>query len=181
MMGTQTKPELTVSHPDLIDGGSDEQFRQMLHDLLAFSSRLQQVRGCFAAFIGLTGPQYTILITIRQQADSCDATVGGVAEHLALTPTFVAAETKKLAVLGIVDKEPDPMDMRRVKLTVSDDGERLLRKLAPVQRQINDALFSPVTAENFPMLRELSAALRDSAENALSLSDALVKQAGDEL
>ncbi|TPW29988.1 winged helix-turn-helix transcriptional regulator [Martelella alba] len=176
-MGTQTKPELTVSRPDLIADGSDLHFRQMLHDLLAFSSRLQQVRGRFAAFIGLTGPQYTILITIRQLAARDDATVGSVADHLALTPTFVASETKKLATMGIVEKDPDPMDMRRVMLSVSAKGEQLLHELAPVQRQINDALFSPVTAENFALLRSLSASLRNSAEDALALSDQLLKEA----
>lgn len=174
-MGAQTGPEVTVSRPELIVDGSDIHFRQMLHDLLAFSSRLQQVRGCFAAFIGLSGPQYTILITIHQLADRRDATVGSVAEHLALTPTFVAAETKKLASMGIVEKKQDPLDLRRVKLTVSDEGERLLHELAPVQRQINDALFSPVNEENFALLRALASSLRESAEDALALSDELLR------
>lgn len=176
-MGTRNKTEHTVSRPELIVDGSDAQFRQMLHDLLAFSSRLQQVRGRFAAFIGLTGPQYTILIAIRQLADHDAATVGEVAAHLALTPTFVAAETKKLAAIGVIGKTPDPADLRRVRLTVSEEGERLLQELAPVQRRINDALFAPVTENNFALLQRLSSSLRASAEDALALSDQLLKDA----
>lgn len=178
-MGTNTRPDITVSRSSLIVDGSDAHFRQMLHDLLAFSSRLQQVRGRFASLIGMSGPQYTILITIRQLADHDDATVGSVAEHLALTPTFVAAETKKLTAMGVIEKEQDPMDLRRVRLTVSDKGEQLLADLLPHQRRVNDALFAPVNDDNFQMLRELAASLRASAEDALALSDELMRETGD--
>ncbi|MDK3018864.1 MarR family winged helix-turn-helix transcriptional regulator [Pseudodonghicola flavimaris] len=164
---------LTVSRGSLIVGGSDLAFREMLHNLLAFSVRLEQIRGRFAAHIGLTGPQYTILITIRQLQALGDVGVGRVAEHLALTPTFVTTETKKLVKLGVLEKQPDPQDLRRVKLRVTPLGEARLRDLAPVQREINDQLFEPVTPENFQVLHDLAAELRHSAERALLLSDYL--------
>jgi|AZIG01.1.fsa_nt_gi DNA-binding MarR family transcriptional regulator len=167
---------LTVSRDSLIVEGSDLAFREMLHNLLAFSVRLEQIRSRFAGYIGLSGPQYTILITIRQLHKLGDVGVGRVAEHLALTPTFVTNETKKLVKLGVLEKEPDPDDLRRVKLRVTALGEARLRDLAPVQRDINDQLFEPVTRENFEMLHDLAADLRHSAEKALLLSDYLTKE-----
>ena len=177
MQTDQSLSSLTVSRPELLVEGDDAAFRAMLHNLLAFSSRLEQIRARFAAFIGLSGPQYTILITIRQLQKAGQVGVGTVAEHLALTPTFVTNETKKLVEAGVIEKVPDPNDMRRVKLTVTARGERLLRQLAPVQQEINDQLFEPVTPENFALLRGLAADLRESAENARALSDYLVAQA----
>lgn len=165
---------LTVSRDALIVDGSDFPFREMLHNLLAFSSRLEQVRGRFAGLIGLSGPQYTILITVRQLAGLGDVGVSHVAEHLALTPTFVTNETKKLVKLGVLEKQPDPNDLRRVKLKVTPLGENKLRSLAGVQQQVNDQLFESVTRENFEMLHDLAAELRHSAERALSLSGFLI-------
>ncbi|MGD9863397.1 MAG: MarR family winged helix-turn-helix transcriptional regulator [Pseudodonghicola sp.] len=173
MPSRPAQPPLTVSNPALISDGGDGAFRQMLHNLLAFSVRLEQIRSDFGARIGLSGPQYTILITIRQLGESGDVGVGRVADHLALTPTFVTNETKKLTRLGVIDKRPDPDDLRRVKLTVTEAGEALLRQLAPVQQQINDQLFAPIDAARFPVLQALAAELRLSAEQALRLSDQL--------
>lgn len=171
-----TDDDLTVTRDSLIVDGSDQAFREMLHNLLAFSLRLEQIRGRFAACIGLSGPQYTILITIRQLQKLGDVGVGHVAEHLALTPTFVTNETKKLVAMGVLEKQPDPDDLRRVKLKVTSEGNARLRRLAPMQRQVNDQLFAPVTRQNFQVLRSLSADLRHSAEKAVELSDHLARQ-----
>ncbi len=55
---------LTVSRPELLVEGSDQQFRQVIHDALGFSSRLQEIRNQLGEVIGLTGPAYSILIAI---------------------------------------------------------------------------------------------------------------------
>ena len=48
------RAELTISRPQLMVDGSDRAFRQFLHDTLAFSARLQAVRGQLGAVIGLS-------------------------------------------------------------------------------------------------------------------------------
>lgn len=176
MTSNVKREALTVSRDSLIVEGGDLAFREMLHNLLAFSVRLEQIRGRFASYIGLSGPQYTILITIRQLQKLGDVGVGLVAEHLALTPTFVTNETKKLVQLGVLEKQPDPADLRRVKLKVTAAGDARLHDLAPVQQQINDQLFEPITHENFEMLRDLSVELRLSAEKAIELSKRLARE-----
>ena len=55
---------LTVSRPELLANGTDDgPFRAYLHGMLAFAARLEGVRDRFAALLGLTGIQYTILIS----------------------------------------------------------------------------------------------------------------------
>lgn len=168
---------LTVSRPALLGAeGSDAAFRRMLHNLLAFSARLEQVRARFAAFIGLTPPQYTILITVRHLQGGEGVGVRQVADHLALSPAFVTQETGRLVQAGVLNKDPSPDDRRRVLLTVTEHGTELLRRLAPVQREINDQLFDPISGQNFAMLEGLAAELRDSAEKAVRLSDYLIAE-----
>lgn len=161
---------LTVGRDDLLVDGSDAAFRDMLHDLLAFSARLEQIRSRFGGFIGLTGVAYTILVTIRQLQGDGGVAVKDVARHLGFSSPFVTAETNKLAKIGIVEKRPDQTDQRKVDLRITDKGVALLTDLATVQSEVNDLLFEPVTAENFAAVRRLAADLRQSADKAARLS-----------
>ena len=62
---------LTVTRPELLDGGSDQIFRQFVHDALAFSARLLAVRDGYGKAIGISGPQYTLLISIAHRGRRC--------------------------------------------------------------------------------------------------------------
>lgn len=168
----------TVGRPELLRDGSDADFRRMLHDLLAFGARLEEVRERFGAFIGLSGIQYTILITIRQLGGEEGVGPSEVATHLSLSPPFVTTETAKLVRQGLVDKRADPADLRRVRLSVTDEARRRLARLAPFQREINDAIFAPLGAEDMERLAVLAAALATSTERALALSTYLLGREG---
>lgn len=166
--------EPTVGREDLLIAGKDDAFREMVHNLLAFSARLEQIRSRFGAFVGLSGVQYTLLISIRQLQSERGVGARALADHLAFSPPFVTSETTKLVKLGLVTKTPNPDDQRRVHLQVSDKGIALLSQLAPVQQEVNDLLFEPVTAANYALVRQLAASLRASGEKAVLLSDYLV-------
>ena len=87
---------LTVNASQLLVDGSDLEFRQFVHDALAFSSRLQAVRDGFARLLGLTGIQYTILISIYHLEFEQRVGINTIAAHLHLSGTFVTTETNKL-------------------------------------------------------------------------------------
>lgn len=95
---------LTVSRAELLVNGSDSEFRALVHAMLAFSARLQGVRERFAALVGLTGIQYTILISIRHLHNETEVTVGSVADHLHLSGAFITIETGKLVRSGLISK-----------------------------------------------------------------------------
>ncbi len=165
---------LTVTNAELLDGQDDGAFREMVHNLLAFAARLEHIRSRFGALIGLTGIQYTILITIRHLENNSGVGVKTVAGHLSLSGAFVTIETSGLLKLGLIKKRPNPVDRRRVLLTVSPRGRQLLSELSPVQQEINDVLFSPLDRENFQALCRMSFQLRESAEEAVGLSNYLI-------
>lgn len=164
----------TVGREDLLVDRKDDAFREMVHNLLAFSARLEQIRSRFGAFIGLSGVQYTLLISIRQLQTGRGVGVRALADHLAFSAPFVTTETTKLVKLGLVTKAPNPEDQRRVHLAVSPKGAALLAQLTPVQQEVNDLLFEPVTPKNYAEVRKLAGALRASAERAVLLSDYLI-------
>jgi DNA-binding MarR family transcriptional regulator len=164
---------LTVSRPELLANGSDGQFRAFVHGMLAFAARLEAVRDGFAGLLGLTGIQYTILISISHLHTDGDVTVGAVADHLHLSGAFVTNETGKLFRLGLITKVQDLNDRRRVSLGVTSLGRVLLSNLAPVQVPVNDVLFDFLSAQQFRALGPMTDRIVACGDRALSLLDYL--------
>lgn len=181
--GTRRKPEdrvghaLTVSRPALLKGGSDRDFRRLVHNLFGFLARHEAIREGHGAFIGLAGIEYTTLIAIAHLSEEGDVSVRTLAEHLHLSGAFVTTVTNRLLARGLIDKAVDPADRRRVCLTVKPPGRALLEELAPVQRQVNDVEFGDLASEEFRQLSDLIEKLLDSSERALSLQRYLTSQA----
>ena len=51
---------LTVSRNELLADGTDQMFRQLVHDIFAFTARHAAIRDGHARRIGLAGIDYTI-------------------------------------------------------------------------------------------------------------------------
>ena len=174
----KAQKELTVSRPELLIEGSDRSFRQLVHDMLAFSARIQEVRSRLGSVMGLSGIQYTVLIAIAHlQTQRDEVGVTAVAEHLHLSGPFVTIEVNKLVTAGLVEKQTNADDRRRVLLTTTKRAEDALRGLTSVQRPANDALFSSLSGQDFKKLGTIASDLVKTGDDALRLLDYLVPAA----
>lgn len=172
----QGTAHLTVTRPELLMDGSDTEFRKLVHDSLAFAARLVAIRDGYGSIMGITGPQYTILISIAHLNRSGDVSVSSVAEHLHLSGSFVTNEIGKLIRLGLVEKTQDANDRRRVLLTVSPRGWERFQELAAIQSRVNDVHFSCLSREDFVQLRRIMSELVDCTDQALMLLGYLTTQ-----
>lgn len=162
-------PHPTVSKPELLPGGTDAEFRSFIHDFLAFGARVNQVRAGFGALIGLSGVAYTTLVSIAFLQDRDGVGLSRVAAHLHLSGAFVTIEVAKLVKAGLVQKRTHARDRRRILLTVTEQGRNILGDLAPIQAQVNNALFDCLSAEEFVWLRTLMEQLVGCGDRALLL------------
>jgi DNA-binding MarR family transcriptional regulator len=162
-------PRPTVTKPELLANGADATFRSFIHDFLAFAARVNEVRAGFGEFIGLTGTAYTTLMSIAHLQGQEGVGVNRVAEHLHLSGAFVTIEVAKLVKAGVVEKRTNTKDRRRVLLTLTPAGRKLLDELAAVQAPVNDALFSCLGADEFLRLKEIMEQLVSCGDRALSL------------
>ena len=169
-------PPLTISRPELKIDGSDREFRALVHGMLAFAARLEAVRSGFAGLIGLTGIQYTILISVSHLLHQGEVSVSMIAEHLHVSGAFVTIETGKLDKLGLLTKRPDQQDRRRVSLSITRKGRDLLKRLAPTQVEVNDVLFEFMDAPEFRQLRALVDRMTACGDRAVDLLDYRAKR-----
>ncbi|HWG71624.1 MAG TPA: MarR family winged helix-turn-helix transcriptional regulator [Steroidobacteraceae bacterium] len=172
-MATKTKQrkpdvEATISRSQLMVSGSDGAFRQFVHDMLAFSARLQAVRDQLGGLIGLSGTQYTVLIAIAHLSGMGGKIgVNKVAEHLHFSGAFMTIEVNKLVASELVKKQTDSEDRRRVVLRITSKARALLNELAPVQRPANDRLFGCLSSSDFARIRKLISKMVDTADDVL--------------
>jgi len=164
----------TVSKSQLLVDGSDTAFRSFIHDFLAFSALIGDIRSGFGGYLGLTGIAYTTLISINYLQGRTGVGVNAIAEHLHLSGAFITTEVAKLVRTGLVHKSVNAKDKRRVLLTVTQAGRKVLSDLAVLQAPVNDALFDCLSAAEFGQLRNLLSRLVPCGTRALSLQSYLM-------
>ncbi len=194
--GKKSRSELrTISRPAMLVDGSDEAFRDLIHDLMAYTHHLAACRDGFGAIIGLTGVQYEIFMIVRRFGAAADArlvarvgnantgnarpggiTVGHVAARLHRSGAFTTIEAAKLVERGVLKKSTDPADGRKVLLALTPAGEALARTLVPYQQQVNDVLFEHFDRRRFEALSALARELVASGDRGVALSGFLVAQ-----
>lgn len=158
----------SVSRPDLLIDGSDARFRQLIYALFVTGTRFRDVREAFGREMGVTGPQYFMLIgTAHFQDRDGGASIGTLADYLHVAPSHVTTEVRKLAEKGLLEKRPNPRDGRGVLVSLTQAGEAALEKLAPYRQKINDILFDGFDREEFLTLARLMERFVGTTERAL--------------
>ena len=160
---------LSTTRSALLSGKSDHSFRELLYNLFTISNRLEQVRRHLGARIGLSGPQYNLMMAVAQLQGSTGVSVGRVADYLHVSGTFVTAQTEKLARKGYINKHHDHDDMRVSRLVVGEKGWTALGSLFPELPQINDLFFAIESRKEFENLRGTVKKMVESSHRTLAL------------
>jgi DNA-binding MarR family transcriptional regulator len=177
-MKTNKPNPLTVSRAELLAEGSDRRFRDFLHALLTFGHQLDDALAAFAKFIGVTTPQYELLINIRYLSGGGYVNITRLAAALHCSGAFVTTEVVKLVKAGLVEKRRDAEDRRCVLLRLTSEGHTRFEALAALQRPVNDALFECLDERAFNQLAELSSRLVVCGDRGRALARYLVGKSG---
>jgi DNA-binding MarR family transcriptional regulator len=153
---------LSASSAALLDpqGKTDHRFRQFLYDFSTLGVSLEIVRSYLASLLGLTSPQYNIIMVLAN-GDSNGIGVSEVARRLHVSTAFITAEGINLESAGLIEKHRNPNDGRGVLLHLTQLGWKHVTQIAPERQKINDHLFGSLSAPDFHTLSETLASLLD--------------------
>ncbi|MTJ80042.1 MAG: winged helix-turn-helix transcriptional regulator [Telmatospirillum sp.] len=165
---TEFRLPRTVSRPALLAGGTDRRFRGVLYDLCHLGTLLERARRHLAAVIGVTPPQYTILMVIAEIAGDGGVGVGEVAAHTHVSAPFVTSEINKLVALGLILKSPNPDDRRGVLLRRSPAAAAKIDGFAAHLRRFNDSFFASLSGSDLRRLGEMVSGIVHSGEHTLA-------------
>jgi MarR family transcriptional regulator, organic hydroperoxide resistance regulator len=157
-------PPLSTSLDTFLDGGSDHGFRQTIYGLLQVSALMLKAREHYGAAIGVTGPQYSMLVAIAEVGET---TVRDLAATLHVSSPFITAEINKLLRAGSVAKRPNASDRRSSLLSLTEEGRRRVEKVSTVRRMANDIIFGSLDRAEAQSLQHIVRILVRDLESAV--------------
>jgi DNA-binding MarR family transcriptional regulator len=104
------------------------------------------------ALVGARGYHYRVLATLHEFGVSSQIALG---RRCGMDRSDVVAAVNELVAEGQVERTPDPDDRRRNLVTITQEGERQLRRLDRVLDAAQDRLLEPLAAEDRQHLHRL--------------------------
>lgn len=166
-------PPLSATRPELLVGGSDRAFRDLIWSLLIVANRLPRFPEAFGRHIGISGAMYTVLIATAHTQGPAGVGIRGLADYMHLPAPHVTTTVGKLVEEGFVAKRPNPNDGRGVLISLTSAGAAALRRLAAFQSEVNDVLFDGIGREDFHALARLMETMTGNSARALARIEAL--------
>src|SRR3954466_7303740 len=103
--------------------------REFAWDLVAINTHLEDIRRFWAESLGVSGPQWLILMAISELDQGKGVSVGEVSSKLQVNSTFVSAQTKELERSGLLTRTASPSDARIVLMSLTELARREIAKL----------------------------------------------------
>ena len=116
--------------------------------------------------LGLTYPQYIVLIALYDQDDQ---TVGGLGDKLFLDSSTLTPLLKRLETMGHLTRQRDPEDERQVRLRMTPQGRSVRERALAYRSELVKAM--GLGAADFQHLREELVKLRDNLSDAARASE----------
>jgi len=135
-----TQPTATPPAPGQAQAANADRWlaldQQLCFALYSASLAMTRLYKPLLAPLGLTYPQYLVMLALWQ-ADGLS--VGGLGEQLALDSGTLTPLLKRLEQQGLVQRQRDPADERRVIVQLSAEGRALKRRARAVPPQVASA------------------------------------------
>ncbi len=145
---------------------SGEARRSTIYKLLQVSALMLKTREHYAAAVGVTPPQFSILTAIAEREGT---SIGDVAERLHVTGPFVTAEVNKLIRAGMVLKKSSASDRRVAELRITAACTRKLIGVSPLREAANDRIFAGIPAVDLDRFSLELSSLIDGLQDALHM------------
>lgn len=135
-------------------------------EIASISVHLEELRHFWANTLGISGPQWMIIVALSDLDQGDGVAVNAVSKMLHVDPSFVTTQSKLLEKKGFVRRKPSNEDARIVKMSLTDKTCKHLASLASRQEALNDFIFAEFSAQELVQLTDKLAALKKRLERA---------------
>lgn len=116
--------------------------RKFVWDVISINIHLEEIRSVWARSLGITSPQWLILMAVNDLDRGKGASVRAVSTKLHVDPSFVTTQTKSLEKNGFVRRIPSEEDGRVVLMSLTDKASKQIASLYAQQTAADSFIFS---------------------------------------
>jgi DNA-binding MarR family transcriptional regulator len=164
------KPTALVRHDEKTHpavGGSQKDFvRRFLWDIASINVHLDEIRQFWAQKLGVSGPQWMILMAVAELDRGQGVPVKDVSTMLHVDPSFVTTQSKVLEKHGLVRRISSAHDARVVLMSLSDKACKQVANLSSRQEQIDKFIFADFDDRSLKEIADQIASLKARLEKA---------------
>jgi len=121
---------------------SHDAFRKLLWEITSINVHLDQIRAYWAQNLGISGPQWMILMAVSDLDRGHGVPVKDVSAALRVDPSFVTTQSKMLEKMSLLRRAPSREDARVVLMSLSEKARKHATSLSAKQELLSKFIFS---------------------------------------
>jgi DNA-binding MarR family transcriptional regulator len=125
---------------------------------------LEELRYFWAKALGISGPQWMILMALADLDDKDGVPVNVVSKKLHVDPSFVTTQSKMLEKKGFLRRKTSTEDARVVQMSLTDKTYKQMAGLAAQQEALNEFVFAELSNKQLDELIDTLSGLRNRLE-----------------
>ncbi|UPK05839.1 MarR family transcriptional regulator [Bradyrhizobium sp. 170] len=162
-------PSDLPNRPRVVDNPSAESqelARQFMWDIRSINVCLEELRQFQANVLGITGPQWMILMALADLDRENGVPVNVVSRLMHVDSSFVTTQSKLLEKKGFLRRKPSTSDARVVQMSLTDKTYKHLASLAAQQDALDEFVFGEFGVRELAEFANRLTALRHRLEKA---------------
>ena len=146
--------------------GNLDVIRRFTWEISSINIHLEELRQFWARTLGISGPQWMILMAISDLDKDEGVPVNVVSKLLHVDPSFVTTQSKLLEKKGLLRRKPSPTDARVVRLSLADKTQKHLASLSEQYKTIREYVFQDFDEQELSEFSAKLGALKTRLEKA---------------
>src|SRR6266478_3859911 len=140
--------------------------RRFAWEIASINVHLQELRHFWAKTLGVSGPQWMILMALADLDQGEGVPVKVVSKMLHVDSSFVTTQSKMLEKEGFMRRKTSEDDARIVQMSLTDKTYKHMANLASQQEALNEFIFAEFGDRELTELTGKLALLKDRLEKA---------------
>jgi DNA-binding MarR family transcriptional regulator len=145
---------------------NQETVQQFIWDISSINVHLEDIRQFWAEVLGISGPQWMILMALSDLDRGKGVSVKEVSTMLHVDPSFVTTQSKLLEKNGFMRRVPSRDDARVVLMSLSDKASKQIASLAERRDSLKAYILEGIDHREFQALAESITKLKTRLEKA---------------
>jgi DNA-binding MarR family transcriptional regulator len=164
--GGTTQDAKPSAHVNSSLAKNQEIIRRLNWTIAAMNVHLEELRYFWAKTLGISGPQWMILMALADMDQSDGVPVNAVSKKLYVDSSFITTQSKLLEKKGLIRRKAAAEDARVVRMSLTDRTYKHLANLASQQQTLNEFIYAEFDNDELEGLTDRLINLRDRLEKA---------------